>query len=226
MADVNTRPHRATREPPVVRLAQEHEHLHWLPRLPHTLCFGETRKVDWQATVQRGGARTRSRTSSIGEHVWVRADGEQLVVVHIDHQGPQGGRPPPVDGAGPSSYRVMRTTRRGRPARLSASLVPAALRSRRSLRSARAPSAWLIKAAAAGHARLAEDGRSIDLAKLYGTAAVNDALRVRRAPAGSPTATSPAILAHQQSHRRDPAPHARRGPLAAALDPPWEGFGR
>jgi hypothetical protein len=27
MADVNTRPHRATRQPPVLLLAQEHEHL-------------------------------------------------------------------------------------------------------------------------------------------------------------------------------------------------------
>ena len=34
--------------------AQEHEHLHRLPRLPHTLCFGQTRKVDRQATVSVG----------------------------------------------------------------------------------------------------------------------------------------------------------------------------
>ena len=53
MADVNTRPHRATRQPPVILLAQEHEHMHRLPRLPHTLCFGQTRKVDRQATVSR-----------------------------------------------------------------------------------------------------------------------------------------------------------------------------
>jgi hypothetical protein len=41
MADVNTRAHRATMEPPLFRLAQKHEHLHRLPRLPHTMCFGE-----------------------------------------------------------------------------------------------------------------------------------------------------------------------------------------
>ena len=64
MADVNTRPHRATRQPPVLLLAQEHEHLHRLPRLPHTLCFGQTRKVDRQATVSGRVMRsTRSRTS-------------------------------------------------------------------------------------------------------------------------------------------------------------------
>ena len=51
MAEVNTRPHRATMEPPVVRLAEEHERLHRLPRLPHTVCFGETRKVNWQSLI-------------------------------------------------------------------------------------------------------------------------------------------------------------------------------
>lgn len=56
MAEVNTRPHRATLEPPVIRLAEEHERLHRLPRVPHTLCFGETRKVNWQSLISVGGA--------------------------------------------------------------------------------------------------------------------------------------------------------------------------
>ena len=54
----------STRQPPVILLAQEHEHLHRLPRLGHTLCFGQTRKVDRQVDRQRGRTRsTRSRTS-------------------------------------------------------------------------------------------------------------------------------------------------------------------
>ena len=90
MADVNTRAHRATRQPPVVLLSQEHEHLHRLPRLGHTLCFGQTRKVDRQATVSVGDAIYSVPHALIGERVWVRAEGEQLVVVHIDAlQGPQ-----------------------------------------------------------------------------------------------------------------------------------------
>ena len=89
MADVNTRPHRATREAPVVLLAQEHEHMHRLPRLPHTLCFGQTRKVDRQATVSVGEAIYSVPHALIGERVWVRAEAEHLVVVHIDEQGPR-----------------------------------------------------------------------------------------------------------------------------------------
>ena len=59
MADVNTRPHRSTMEAPVIRLAEEHDRLHRLPRLPHTLCFGETRKVNWQSPIGRRRAVLR-----------------------------------------------------------------------------------------------------------------------------------------------------------------------
>ena len=44
-------------EPPVVRLAEEHERLYRLPRLSHTLCSRETRKVNWQSVSSVGGAR-------------------------------------------------------------------------------------------------------------------------------------------------------------------------
>jgi hypothetical protein len=74
----------------VILLAQEHEHLHRLPRLPHTLCFGQTRKVDRQATVSVGDAIYSVPHELIGEPVWVRVEGEQLIVVHVDQQqGPR-----------------------------------------------------------------------------------------------------------------------------------------
>ena len=71
MADVNTRPHRATREAPLMLLGEEHEHLHRVPKLPHTLCFGQTRRVDWQATVAVGDAIYSVPHELIGERVWV-----------------------------------------------------------------------------------------------------------------------------------------------------------
>jgi hypothetical protein len=57
MADVNTRPHRATQQPPIFRLAEEHKRLHRLPRVAHTVCFGETRRVSRESTISVGGAR-------------------------------------------------------------------------------------------------------------------------------------------------------------------------
>ena len=56
MAEVNTRAHRVTRRSAIEMLGEEHEYLHRLPRLPHTVCFGQTRKVDRQATMSVGDA--------------------------------------------------------------------------------------------------------------------------------------------------------------------------
>ena len=81
MAEVNTRPHRATGQPPLVLRGQEREHLHRVPKLPHTLCFGQTRKVDRQATVSVGNAIYSVAHNLIGERAWVRADNHELVVV-------------------------------------------------------------------------------------------------------------------------------------------------
>ena len=140
MADVNTRAHRATRQPPVELLSQEHEHLHRLPRLGHTLCFGQTRKVDRQATVSVGDAIYSVPHALIGERVRVRAEGEQLVVVHMD--GPQGPRRSPGIGSPSRGARASATStiRRGRRARWSAGPGPATARSASSFRSARVPS--------------------------------------------------------------------------------------
>src|ERR1700757_2392686 len=90
MAQVNTRPHRVTRRPPIEMLAEEHEHLHRLPRLPHTICFGQTRKVNWQSTISVGGAIYSVPHELVDERVWVRVDGSELIVVHVD--GPAGPR--------------------------------------------------------------------------------------------------------------------------------------
>ena len=104
MAEVNTRPHRITRRPPIEMLAEEHEHLHRLSRLPHTLCFGETRRVNRQSLLSVGGALYSVPRELIDERVWVRTDGCVLVVVHVD--GP----------AWPREVARHRLTTPGRPA--------------------------------------------------------------------------------------------------------------
>jgi hypothetical protein len=75
MADVNTRRHRATHEPPMLRLAHEHERLHRVPKRTHTVVFGETRKVSWQSTVSVGGAVYSVPHQLIDQRVWVRVAG-------------------------------------------------------------------------------------------------------------------------------------------------------
>jgi hypothetical protein len=70
---VNARTHRVTRRSPAVMLAEERARLHPLPARPHTLCFGETRKVSRESTVSVGGAIYSVPSSLVEERVWCAA---------------------------------------------------------------------------------------------------------------------------------------------------------
>jgi transposase len=78
---VNNRIHRATAATPVARLAIEVTRLHRMPGAPHTLVLGETRKVATDQTVTFGSVRYSTPPGLVAQQVWVRADGEDLVVV-------------------------------------------------------------------------------------------------------------------------------------------------
>jgi transposase len=198
MADVNTRPHRATRQPPVELLAQEHEHMHRLPRLPHTLCFGQTRKVDRQATVSVGDAIYSVPHELIGERVWVRAEGEQLIVVHIDHQGPREVARHPLTTPGrpsicdehypPRPAGALERKPRARNAQ-----------EREFLQIGDGAERWLKQAAAEGTARIRRKMcEAVDLSKLHGTAPVNEALERCASYGRFGDGDLASVLAHQQ----------------------------
>ena len=63
MAEVNTRPHRVTRQPPVVLLAQEHEHLHRLPRCRTRCASGRPARSTASRPCRSAMRSTRCRTS-------------------------------------------------------------------------------------------------------------------------------------------------------------------
>jgi hypothetical protein len=81
---VNAREHRVTRRAPAVMLAEEGGRLHPLPQVPHTVCFGQTRKVSWQSTISVGGAIYSVPSALVDERIWVRSDADELVIVHAD----------------------------------------------------------------------------------------------------------------------------------------------
>lgn len=85
--EVNGRPHRATRRPPVEMLAEERARLHAVPSVPYTAAFGETRRVTWSATISYGGVVYSVPHTLADELVWVRVDGDQLVAVHVTGKG-------------------------------------------------------------------------------------------------------------------------------------------
>ena len=228
MADVNTRPHRATRQPPVFLLAQEHQHMHPLPRLPHTLCFGQTRKVDRQATVSVGEAIYSVPHQLIGERVWVRADGEQLIVVHIDPgQGPREVARHPLTTPGRPSINDQHY-----PARPAGALErrPRARseQEREFLQIGEGAERWLKRAAAEGTARIRRKmAEAVDLAKLHGTGAVNEALERCASYGRFADGDLASILAHQQTATVIPLPV--RAPEESSLQRStrsWEGFGQ
>ena len=228
MADVNTRPHRSTREAPVILLAQEHEHLHPVPRLAHTLCFGQARKVDRQATVRVGDAVYSVPHQLIGLRVWARVDAEQLVVVHVDRDG------------GPQEVARHPLTTPGRPSiqdehyppRPAGALerVPRARNAeeRAFLEIGEGAERWLKRACAQGvsriHRKMCE---AVDLAKLHGTGPVNDALERCASYGRFADGDLASMLAHQQQQTADVIPirvseeHSLQGSTRR-----WEGLGR
>jgi transposase len=228
MADVNTRPHRATRQSPVALLAREHERLHPLPKLPHTLCFGQQRTVSPQATVSLGDAVYSVPHELIGERVWVRAEAEQLIVVHIDA------------AQGPREVARHQLTTPGRPSINEAHYPPrpaGALERKPRARSAEerdflaiGPGAerWLRLAAAEGTARIRRKmAEAVDLAKLHGSPQVSDALERCAAYGRFGDGDLASILAHQQQAKVIALP--QRAPEDASLQAStrsWEGFGR
>ena len=90
---VNTRPHRATKRPPVEMLAQERARLHPVPTTAHTVAFGVTRVVPGNTPmVMFESGQYSVPHTLLGATVWVRTqgvgDGEQVVIVHVGEQGP------------------------------------------------------------------------------------------------------------------------------------------
>lgn len=226
MASVNTRPHRVTRRLPIEMLAEEHEHLHPLPRLPHTMCFGQTRKVNWQSLISVGGAQYSVPHELIDERVWARVDDQELVVVHID--GPAGAR----------EVARHRLTTPGRPAIRDEHYPPrpaGALERRPRARSTEereflalgdGAERWLIAAAAAGAQRVRRKmAEAIDLAKLHGNAELDRALGTCAEAGRFADGDLARILAHQQSTGeviRFPTPEDRSLQNSTRS---WEGFG-
>jgi transposase len=228
MADVNTRPHRATRQPPVVLLGQEHEHLHRLPRLPHTLCFGQTRKVDRQATVSIGDAIYSVPHELIGEGVWVRAETEQLVVVHVDElQGPREVARHPLTTPGRPSINDEHYPPRPAGA-LERRPRARSEQEREFLAIGEGAERWLKHAAAEGTTRIRRKmAEAVDLAKLHGAGSVNHALGRCANYGRFADGDLASILAHQQTATVIALPtRAPEGRSLQASTRNWEGFGR
>jgi transposase len=224
---VNAREHRVTRRAPAVMLEQERERLHRLPQVPHTMAFGQTRRVSWQSTISVGGAIYSVPSSLVDERVWARIDGTELVVVHAD--GPEGPREVARHAlTTPGSPSIRDEHYPPRPA--------GAIERRPRARSADeqafleiGPSAegWLVAAAAAGTTRLRRKvAEAVALAKIHGDDAVSDALRAATDARRFADGDLAAILRHRGAAEviAFPARASEQASLQRSTRS-WEGFG-
>ena len=209
--EVNTRPHRITRRPPADMLAEERARLHPLPAHPYTAAFGVTRAVPANTPmVSFEGGQYSVPHPLVGQSVWVRRHGEQVVVVHVGPAGPvevarhlrTGPGSPRVDDAHfpPAPETPLHRTPRARTAEETAFL---ALGDGAAL--------WLTEAGAAGTGRVrAKMAEAVALAKLVGAAPVGWALGHAAVTGRFGEGDLASILAHQARSR--PGPTHTAGP--------------
>jgi transposase len=225
---VNTREHRVTRRAPAVMLCEERERLHPLPGVPHTLCFGETRRVTWQSTISVGGALYSVPSTLVDERVWARVEGSELVVVHADSaDGPREAARHALTTPGRPSIRDEHY-----PPRPAGALErkPRARSSEEAAFLALGPGAerWLVKAAAVGATRVRRKlAEAVDLAKLHGPDDVEQALAACADAGRFADGDLAKVLAHHQAGTVIPFPaRASEEQTLQRSTRAWEGLGR
>lgn len=225
-AMVNERPHRVTCRPPVDMLAEERAHLHPLPTVPFTAVFGVTRRVGLatpMVSFENGSYSVPYQLA--GQTVWVRRQGEQVVIVS-------------VGGDGPVEVARHRCTGPGQPRLLEEHFPPASpgplARTPRARTGEEAAflalgdgaAAWLREASAAGSRRIrAKMAHAVALAKLGDPAAVNWALGHAAVTGRFAEADLTAILAHRASAGTGPSRAASETASLAQGTGGWAGFG-
>lgn len=84
---VNARPHRETGRPPIDMLAEEQPRLHPVPADPYVAALGETRVVTRSSVISLGGVRYSVPHQLIDQQVFVRVDGDEVIIAHQGRDG-------------------------------------------------------------------------------------------------------------------------------------------
>ena len=224
---VNTREHRVTRRAPAVMLADERARLHRLPQLPHTVCFGQTRKVSWQSTISVGGALYSVPSTLVDGRVWARSDGDELVIVHADApDGPREIARHQLTTPGRPSIQEQHYPPRP-PGALERRPKAGTLDEQAFLAIGPGASQWLTQAAAAGTVRLRRKvAEAVALAKLHGPGDVDEALAAAAAAGRFGAGDLAAILAHHGAQVIGFPARASEQQSLQRSTRSWERFGR
>jgi transposase len=176
--EVNSREHRESRRVPAEALKEELAVMHRLPLEPYTAALGEDRHVEDNQTIRFGSVRYSLPKAWVGERVWCRVEGEELVVVGRDdtglreiyrHELSVPGRPRILDEHYPD-HPNGRATLQPRPK-------PQNETERDFLALGEGAETWLTTASATGVTLIrAKMGRATELARLVGKTRVNQSL--------------------------------------------------
>lgn len=226
--EVNGRVHRETGQRPDERLLKERADLHRLPEEPYTAALGETRTVNEDQTVRFGSVRYSTPPGWVGEQVWCRVEGEELILIGRSadgglreiwrHQLSVPGHPQVVDAHYPDHPSGREALQPRLRAQDEAEASFLALGS--------GAEQWLRQAAASGAGRVrAVMAKAVDLALLSGTEEVEAALRRAADAARFGEDDLISILSHQGGQAAlqvvaDESFSAQPGTSA------WEAFGR
>jgi transposase len=222
MVEVNGRAHRVTHRAPATMLTEEQQRLHPLPSAAYTAAFGETRRVSWSATISYGGVPYSVPYTLAEETVWVRVDGDEIVITHVPAAGAvevaRHRRSTPGNPVICDEHYPPRPEGPGRRPRATNPAEEAFLAIGEGAR------LWLVEAASAGTSRMkVKMAEAVELAQLHGVASLDWALGHAATYGRFADGDLASILAAQPTGQRRAAGegHSLQGGTRA-----WEGFGR
>jgi transposase len=223
MAEVNERPHRATRRAPNDMLKEEVLHLHRLPDVAYTAVFGETRHVSWSATISFGGVQYSVPHTLADTVVWARVEGDELVVTHLAGRGASEVARHKLSTPGHPRIDDAHYPPRP-PGALERTPKPTNEAERAFLDLGEGARRWLVEAGATGTARIKmKMADAVSLARIHGADRVDVALGEAALYGRFAEGDLASFLAAQRSgeHRSASEDHSlQRGTSA------WEGFGQ
>lgn len=225
--EVNTRMHRITRRAPAEMLAEEAAWLHPVAAVPFTAAFGVTRVVGQVSPmVAHDWCQYSVPYQLRGQTVWVRADGDDIAIVHVGADGPvevarhartTPGSPRVDDGHFPPAAEGA----------LERTAVPGNVAEAEFLALGQGARRWLSEAGDAGVRRVrAKMADAVALAKLHDAAAIDWALGHAAVTARFADGDLAAILAYRARAAAGPPRSAEEAHSLQHGTGAWQEFGR
>jgi hypothetical protein len=203
---VNQRVHRETGAVPADRLAHERRWLHALPVQPYVAALGQTRRVTRSSVISLGGVRYSVPHQLVDETVYVRRDGDEVVIAHHGTDGVAEVARHPVSTPGNPQIDPAHYPEQSRSKALEPEPWPRTAEEAAFLALGPGAAAWLTTAASHGTQRLrAKMRQAVEFAAVYGDQLVDGALATAAEAGRFAEGDLGAILRHQRHTSSQPS---------------------